>query len=81
MQMPVNTRRGSGSGGSHGNEDERAPTPPPPPPPAAEQLFAQFLGSLAEYILVLRVYLLLVADGNVYHGYCKSCLHPAVDDE
>jgi hypothetical protein len=37
--------------------------------------------SLAEYNLVLRVYFPLVADGNMYCGYCKHCFYLAVDDE
>ena len=37
--------------------------------------------SLAEYLLVLRVYFPLVADGTMYHGYCKNCFSPAVDKE
>ena len=35
----------------------------------------------AWYLLVLRVLFLIVADGTVYHGYCKSCFYPAVDEE
>ena len=37
--------------------------------------------SLAEYLLVLRVYFPLVANGTVYHGYCKNCFSPAMDEE
>ena len=37
--------------------------------------------SLAKYLLVLRVLFPIIADGTVYHGYCKSCFYPAVDEE
>ena len=37
--------------------------------------------SLAEYLLVLRVLFPIVADGTVYHGYCKSCFYPTMDEE
>ena len=37
--------------------------------------------SLDEYFLVLRVLFPIVADGTMYHGYCKSCFYPAVDEE
>ena len=37
--------------------------------------------SLAEYLLVLRVLFPIVVDGTVYHGYCKSCFYPAMDEE
>jgi hypothetical protein len=37
--------------------------------------------SLAEYILVLRVYFPLVAGNVMYDGYCKNCMTPAVDEE
>ena len=37
--------------------------------------------SLAEYLFVLRLYFSHVADGIVYHGYCKNCFSPAVDEE
>ena len=37
--------------------------------------------SLAEYILVLRVYFPLVADDVLYNGYCKYCLHPTGDED
>jgi len=38
-------------------------------------------GSLAEYILILRVLFTLVADDVMYHGYCANCHHPAANDE
>ena len=31
--------------------------------------------SLAEYLLVLRVLFPLVADGQMYYGYCINCLY------
>jgi hypothetical protein len=37
--------------------------------------------SLVEYILVLRVLFPIVARDVMYHGYCKLCLDPAVDDD
>ena len=37
--------------------------------------------SLAEYILILRVYFPLVADDVLYNGYCKYCLHPVGDED
>ena len=37
--------------------------------------------SLAEYILVLRVYFPLVADDLLYQGFCKYCLHPTGDED
>ena len=37
--------------------------------------------SLAEYILVLRVYLPPVADDIFYDGFCKTCLHSAGDED
>ena len=36
--------------------------------------------SLAEYLLVLRVLFPLVADGQMYYGYCINCLYPALGD-
>jgi hypothetical protein len=38
------------------------------------------LRSLAEYLLVLRVLFPLVADGQMYYGYCINCLYPAMGD-
>ena len=35
--------------------------------------------SLAEYLLILRVLFLFVADNVMYHGYCKNCFAPIVD--
>ena len=37
--------------------------------------------SLAEYLLVLRVSFPIVADNVMYHGYCKNCLAPAMDED
>ena len=37
--------------------------------------------SLAEYLLVLRVLFPIVADNVMFHGYCKNCLAPAVDED
>jgi hypothetical protein len=37
--------------------------------------------SLAEYILVLRVYFRPVADDMLYQGFCKTCLYPAGDED
>jgi hypothetical protein len=34
--------------------------------------------SLAEYLLVLRALFPLVADGQMYYGYCINCLYPAM---
>jgi hypothetical protein len=36
--------------------------------------------SLTEYLLVLRVLFPLVADGQMYYGYCINCLYPATGD-
>ena len=36
--------------------------------------------SLVEYLLVLRVLFPLVADGQMYYGYCINCLYPAMGD-
>ena len=36
--------------------------------------------SLAEYLLVLRVLFPLVADRQMYCGYCINCLYPAMGD-
>jgi hypothetical protein len=37
--------------------------------------------SLAEYLLVLRaLFPLVVADGQMYYGYCINCLYPALGD-
>ena len=37
--------------------------------------------SLAKYLLVLRVYFPIITDNVMYHGYCKHCFAPAVDEE
>ena len=37
--------------------------------------------SLAEYLLVLRVYFPPVADDQFYFGCCKYCLLPAGDED
>ena len=37
--------------------------------------------SLAEYLLALRVLFPFVADNVMFHGYCKNCLAPAVDED
>jgi hypothetical protein len=37
--------------------------------------------SLAEYLLVLRVCLPLVADGQMYYGYYINCLYPMMGDD
>ena len=37
--------------------------------------------SLAEYLLVLRVYLPPIADDQFYFGCCKYCLLPAGDED
>jgi hypothetical protein len=34
--------------------------------------------SLAEYLLILRVLFPLVADGQMYYGYCINYLYPAI---
>jgi hypothetical protein len=34
--------------------------------------------SLAEYLLVLRALFPLVADGQMYYGYCINYLYPAM---
>jgi hypothetical protein len=45
-------------------------------------LYFWFLtGSLAEYLLVLRVYFSPVADDLFYFGCCKYCLLPAGDED
>ena len=44
-------------------------------------IFGLWRVSLAEYLLVLRFYFSLVADGTVYHGYCKNFFSLAVDKE
>jgi hypothetical protein len=36
--------------------------------------------SLAEYLLVLRILFPLVADWQMYYGYCINCLYPAMGD-
>jgi hypothetical protein len=36
--------------------------------------------TLAEYILVLRALFPLVADGQMYYGYCIKCLYPAIEE-
>jgi hypothetical protein len=37
--------------------------------------------SLAEYLLVLRaLFSFVVADGQMYYGYCSNCLYPAMGD-
>jgi hypothetical protein len=36
--------------------------------------------SLAEYLLVLRALFPLVADGQMYYGYCINCLYPAMGE-
>jgi hypothetical protein len=36
--------------------------------------------SLAEYLLVLRPLFPLVADGQMYYGYCINCLYPAMEE-
>ena len=37
--------------------------------------------SLAEYLLILRVLFPFVADNVMFHGDCKNCLAPAVDED
>jgi len=37
--------------------------------------------SLTEYLLILRVLIPIVADNVMFHGYCKNCLAPAVDED
>ena len=49
--------------------------------PWSHFIFGLWWVSLAEYLLVLRVYFPLVADNTVYHGYCKHCFCPAMDEE
>jgi hypothetical protein len=34
--------------------------------------------SLVEYLLILRALFLLVADGQMYYGYCINYLYPAM---
>jgi hypothetical protein len=37
--------------------------------------------SLAKYLLVLRPFVsIIVADGQMYYGYCIDCLYPAMGD-
>jgi hypothetical protein len=36
--------------------------------------------SLAEYLLVLRALFPLVADGQMYYGYCINCLYPTMGE-
>jgi hypothetical protein len=36
--------------------------------------------SLAEYLLILRTLFPLVADGQMYYGYCINCLYPAMGE-
>jgi hypothetical protein len=36
--------------------------------------------SLAKYLLVLRALFPLVADGQMYYGYCINCLYPAMGE-
>jgi hypothetical protein len=36
--------------------------------------------SLVEYLLVLRALFPLVADGQMYYGYCINCLYPTMGD-
>ena len=43
-------------------------------------IFGYIGSSLAEYLLVLRVLFPLVADGQMYYGYCINCLYPAMGD-
>ena len=49
--------------------------------PWSHFIFSLWWVCLAEYLFVLRLYFSLVADGIVYHGYCKNCFSPAVDEE
>ena len=37
--------------------------------------------SLAEYLLVLKVYFSLVVDNTIYHGYCKNYFSLVVQEE
>jgi hypothetical protein len=43
--------------------------------------FSLWQVSLAEYLLVLRVYFSPIADYLFYHGCCKYCLLPAGDED
>jgi hypothetical protein len=36
--------------------------------------------SLAEYLLVLRALFPLVADGQMFYGYCINYLYPAIGE-
>jgi hypothetical protein len=36
--------------------------------------------SLAEYLFVLRALFPLVADRQMYYGYCINCLYPAMGE-
>ena len=49
--------------------------------PWSHFIFGLWWVSLAKYLLILRVYFPLVADNTVYHGYCKHCFCPAMDEE
>ena len=44
-------------------------------------IFGLWRVSLAENFLVLKVYFSLIADNTVFHGYCKNCFGPTVDEE
>jgi hypothetical protein len=44
------------------------------------KLFLLCRVSLAEYLLVLRDLFPLVADEQMYYGYCINCLYPAMGE-
>jgi hypothetical protein len=44
-------------------------------------IFSSWRVSLAEYILVFKaLFPFIVADGQMYYGYCNNCLYPAMGD-
>jgi hypothetical protein len=43
-------------------------------------LISVMSGKLAEYLLVLRALFPLVADRQMYYGYCINCLYPVMGE-
>ena len=62
---------------------QMCPASPPHKPCMILGVFYFWFGqvSLAEYLLILRVYLPPVADDQFYFGCCKYCLLPARDED
>ena len=49
--------------------------------PLSHFIFGLWRISLVEYLLELRVYFPLVVGNTIFHGYCKNCFCPAMDEE